>query len=72
MAGKADLVNGLVAVDGAWPWQLSQAASPGEFPWQLSQPSSPAEFPWQVGLAETAGAAPPVAGDGAGLDPFGG
>jgi len=37
MAGKADLVNGIAAEHGAWPWQLSQAASPGEFPWQLSQ-----------------------------------
>lgn len=70
MAGKADLVNGIVA-DGAWPWQLSQAASPGEFPWQLSQTASPGEFPWQVGLAGTADSATP-GGDGPGLDPFGG
>lgn len=59
MAGKADLVNGIAAAQGAWPWQLSQTASPGE-------------FPWQVGLAATADAATPVTGDGPGLDPFGG
>lgn len=59
MAGKADLVNGIVAEHGEFPWRLSQASSPGE-------------FPWQVGLAGTAGPVPPIAGDGAGLDPFGG
>lgn len=46
MAGKADLVNGIVAEHGEFPWRLSQASSPGE-------------FPWQVGLAGTAGPVPP-------------
>lgn len=50
MAGKADLVNGIAAAHGEWPWQLSRTASPGEFPWQVGLTAAHGEFPWKAGL----------------------
>ena len=70
MAGKADLVNGIVAEQqGAWPWQLSQSASPGEFPWQVGLAATQGEFPWQLSQGQTTDAAPAGTLE---RDPFGG
>jgi len=55
MAGKADLVNGIVDRDATALRRLpvydgwgDTTASPGEFPWQLSSGAADGEWPWQL------------------------